>query len=206
MKSKNTENMSKSSLERIKKVTQILEELKLNPEHLNKVLVSNPSKELPYHNSQHLLTVAINSYEGAKHYSLTDSETRTLFLAALYHDWNHTGSDTEDIVNINKALRITKDPIFVTDKLLNNKDIDKIQTLIKASEYPHKKVYTISEKILQDADMFQYLEKDSQIFIEGIGKELNFVSTQKTTTQFLKNTHFNTAWGENKIEKWLTKI
>jgi len=186
-------DLTKSEQKRVNLVKDVLSTLKLNPAHLYNVLFNNPSKAAPYHNTQHLLTVAIYSYKGGLHYRLPQQDLRVIFLAALYHDWDHTASDADDSINIQRALIGTAD-IFRFESSLNEEDIETIHSLIQASLYPHVNPVTILEEILQDADLLQYCEEDSIVFIEGIGKELNMVSTLDTTKAFLKGNKFNTEW------------
>lgn len=70
-------------------VVAILEKLGLDPNHAHVLMTSNPLLHAPYHNTEHCFTVAINSYKAAKYYNLSMKQTTALFLAALYHDYDH---------------------------------------------------------------------------------------------------------------------
>jgi len=59
--------------------------------YLKIVLENNEANNLPYHNLYHTMYVAYNSYKIAVPEILTEEKVRVQILAALFHDFNHSG-------------------------------------------------------------------------------------------------------------------
>jgi len=186
---------------RIKKAEVLSRKLNLSPNHMQSVLLENPSRAVAYHNSQHCITVALYAYEMAVAHRLSLTSHQLLFLSALYHDWDHTASSGDDAANIERALKHASCLNKKTDSTLSQNKIRRIIRLIKSTHFPHPNPKNIEEKILQDADLLQYNEPDANKFIEGLAVETGHKISKETTKVFLANQHFNTEWAIQKIKK-----
>lgn len=183
------------------KVVEALEELDLPvylPEYLSEV---NPSSNLPYHGHQHALTVALRAFEGAKYHNIDAHEIKLIFIAALFHDFNHLGaSGVCDSKNISRSIEGFKEhKNFFTD--LSPEDEQRIESLILSTMFPHgsSETTTLSEMILQDSDMMQTLEIDGQRFLDGLNKEHGTARTFQENQTFLEGFTFKTQWGLQKF-------
>jgi hypothetical protein len=65
----------------------------------------NLSNSLPYHNEYHTECMVLNCLEGAYYEGVTGSQLRSLLVAALFHDFNHTGGEMEDGYNIHLTVK-----------------------------------------------------------------------------------------------------
>jgi hypothetical protein len=125
--------------------------------HYFRVLVKKARNlQNPYHNFRHLGHVMWLCYRACEYYAdkLTMRERRALLIAALLHDFDHTGKSVPDSENIARAVMG-----LVENLLPEDQDIFfEIVRIIKATEYP----YTVPESdlnlpcmIIRDADMSQ---------------------------------------------------
>lgn len=196
---------SQADIKRIQEATLISQKLGLSLIHITNVISNNPARNLPYHNSQHCLTVAIRAYQGAIHHHLSLKKQKLLFLAGLYHDWDHTGEKVDDCINIERSLKYVKHILNQKDTTLSVKEIQDIIRLIDATGFPHRKANLLDEKIIQDADFLQYIEPDSKRFIQGLGTEFSYPVTVESTKVFLRSVHLNTSWAVQLLKKhrWL---
>jgi hypothetical protein len=154
----------------------------------------NVSNDLPYHNWYHTTCMFLNCYEGVVHTTLNkarendfDDWTCSLLIAALFHDFGHSGGSQPDSVNIKVAISGLKefsskliksfawervDNVTYTKKMLyHEKIVAYAIEIIKATEYPYTfdlnndRGYEyhnlrIHQRIIRDADLMQVYEKD----------------------------------------------
>jgi HD superfamily phosphodiesterase len=182
-----------------------LRTLNLNPQHLGVIAgPQNSSVNAPYHNSQHLLTVAKYAYDMGIHYKLKADEMRVLYLAALYHDFDHTMSSQDDNVNILRAVTSAQKHISALEP--NSELIlPTVVSLISSTVSPNTpEPQSMLEEILQDADVLQNIESDAVVFWEGLHFEKGLTVTKDSTAVFLREHKFNTAWAENSVKNYLT--
>jgi hypothetical protein len=194
--------MADAQATRVAKVHAILDELGLNPAHIQAVTMENPSASLPYHNAGHCCTVALHCHDGANAHKIGVEKTRLLFLAGLYHDFNHSAGRYSDSVNIANAIA---GAVHWCNKLesFGGREIDAIAENIKATIYPghlFKGKRNISQSIICDADHMQYLEPDAESFIAGIGTETGLKIDAVSTGQFLLAYKPHTIWGVEKLK------
>lgn len=172
----------------------------LNNTILNKaysyVLFYNPSNSAPYHNFNHLLTVAKSCLEMATYYDLSDLDKETLVLSAIFHDFNHSAGLYKDDINVPRALTALKDFCLKFEY----PHFEKCQDIILATFYPYNIAtvdLTFVQKIIRDADMTQCLQIDwLQQCVFGLGKEFGISTYDSLTGQvaFLSNMQANTDW------------
>lgn len=189
------------------KVAEILRELDLNPSHLH-VLEGNPSKDSPYHNNEHLYTVALNCDEAARFYNLPFEGHRVLFLAALYHDYNHSAGASSDTINISRAISGAVEHISRLEKA-QSEELDTLAGIIHATIQPptmHNTDIGLLHRIIMDADMMQSCEPDAETFLTGLSVEMKKDVNWSSTKAFLTSYEPKTSWGRTKLASLLEKI
>lgn len=189
---------------RVAKVHAVLEQLNLNSRHVHVISQENPSASLPYHNAGHCCTVALNCYDGSISHDLSHEKTRLLFIAGLYHDFNHSAGKYSDHVNIANAIA---GAVHWCKELeyFSGREMDVIADNIRATIYPAV-LFTgqrnLCQSIICDADHMQYLEPDATSFIAGIGTETGKHVDAVTTGQFLLAYKPHTLWGVEKLKQF----
>lgn len=143
------------------------------------VIRNNKSSFLPYHNLNHILSVMDVCYNlslKVNNDNITDRSVRNLLVAALFHDFNHSGGKMNDIENIKVAidnfnLYLTTN---ATDKYFDE-DVSEIRKYIHATCYPYIKINDLSiyELIIRDADLVQSSKPDFFITTVGLSYEHN---------------------------------
>jgi len=169
------------------------------------------SNSLPYHNIKHVLDVFKNCYNLSFYEEVSDKSVVELGLAALFHDFNHSGGQLADSQNIINAL-LALDGFFITHPVYN-KEVDKvsISNIIKATQYPYvisDDVLSIEQKIIRDADLLQTFEEDwITMIMFGLRKEMkkSMVEMIKIQVGFLENMKFYTKWANEKYEALKSK-
>src|ERR1019366_5684420 len=103
-----------------------------------------------------------NCYDGAQYYNLPKDTTRDILLAALFHDFNHSGGKLPDNENIKNAVSCIQALLTNIHPLV----ID----CIECTEYPFvKEPLTIEQRIIRDADLMQFRYTN---WMDMIGKNL----------------------------------
>jgi hypothetical protein len=163
----------------------------------------NVSLLAPYHNFNHALVVTENVHLAAKYYNIPEKE---LICAALWHDFNHSQGTQTDKVNVTLAIIeflewYEKHPEFHLEI-----DHNTVVNIISATEYPYvidAKDLTLEQKIIRDADLLQYLEKNrfSQVYL-GLSKEMNtpLLNLVEKAPIFINSVVPNTDWMR---QQWL---
>jgi hypothetical protein len=157
-----------------------MKELILNA--INFLNISNPSNFLPYHNIDHLWMVYNYCQKITDMINNSDVKETELFIAALFHDYNHSGGKLTDNFNIDNAI----EGVTLFHKAHPEFDLNYVSYLIKCTEYPYSVLdidLTIEAKILRDADLSYVFEYISIVKLYcGLRKEFN-----QTLILFLNN-------------------
>lgn len=195
--------MVDAQIARMEKTVQELIRLDLNPGHVHVICKENPSATLPYHNAGHCCTVGLNCLAGAESTGMSPDEAANLFLAGLYHDYDHSGGKCTDDVNIARAV---KGMAYWCSKLegYDAPRLDAISSIISATIWPaelFKGTRNLSQSIICDADHMQYLEPDAMSFVDGIGLETGQLITVPLTLQFLASYEPKTEWGTERLRE-----
>lgn len=125
------------------------------------IISENRGAYNPYHSTFHLLDVFQKCMEMSTDYNLYEKDILELGVAALFHDFNHSGGKLKDYENIELAIRGFND--FYDKNIDKFKSLEKgnIEELIKVTEYPHiREPNNIKEMILIDSDMIQCYNKN----------------------------------------------
>jgi hypothetical protein len=152
----------------------------------------------PYHNFRHMMHVTWLCYNSCFFYTerLDKRDRRNLLVAALFHDFDHSGSTGPDIKNIELALKGFKAHILPEDVPFHNE----IETIIQATEYPYRDESTalaLCCQIIRDADLSQSLTPAwLQQVIFGLSAEWKKtpVEVLKSQPNFHNNLKFCTEW------------
>lgn len=198
--------MSATKLEMLDKVREICIGLNIS-DQLEFVLGNNPSNDLPYHNLTHTLSMVLCCYEAGTHYNLPLVSLRPLCVAALFHDYDHSGGAQSDSANISNAISG-----FLHQNCLNSfpwytEYATQVPRFIAVTEYPYVlSPVCIEERILRDCDLLSIIYDDwyDRIII-GLGMEMS-VKYGRTVTEyemvkgqidFLGSVKLFTDWGRS---------
>lgn len=171
----------------------------------NWVMENNKSKDLPYHSNYHLKMVTETALKGCEAYltAFDDFSKRLVGAAALFHDFNHTGSGKNDDENIEIAIESFKDYNKNFNKFSNNEE-ELIIDLIESTRFPYVKTsydLTLPQNVLRDADILQghfsddYLNKIVFALQKEGYTESNKVKTLQNQLKFIESLKFGTSWG-----------
>jgi hypothetical protein len=153
-----------------------------------------------YHNYQHLISVALICHDAAEYHKLTQRDTTLLMLAALYHDFGHSGKkELSDVLNVSRSIVKAEHALRVIEPELDDEAIGIILKLILVTENTHLVVAgTRLERIIVDADILQNLEEDGKQWLAGLKDELDVEADGHTTKVFLR-AKCKTEWAKEKI-------
>lgn len=171
------------------------------------LLTKNSAITNPYHNIFHTITVFVNSYHMAKSENCSEEQIRTILIAALFHDFNHSGGKKSDQDNIKEAISFFEKHSKESDSVNDN-----VIEIIKSTEYPYtinEKDLNLEQKIVRDADLTQmYTDNFLQQVIYGLlvqeqGLELN--KAIETQIKFMNYVHPLTKYGNQLYTKFMDK-
>jgi hypothetical protein len=171
--------------------------------YLRSVFFSARNLYNPYHNFRHIFHVLWLCHDACLHYkhNLSKRQIRNLFIAALFHDFDHTGRLGNDDINIELAIRGLKKWIAPEDA----DHLDQIIELIKATQYPYvvpEEALELPGQILRDADMSQCFSVAwIQQVVFGLSEEWNMPPIELFRKQipFLRALKFHTGWAKEKF-------
>lgn len=180
-------------------------------------ILENNLVENDYHNNEHMVNVFNNAMILFNHYKdeykLIPYNKLLLGLAALFHDFNHSGGKLKDSENIELALVALKE-FLVT---INKSDLyDDIKNIIIATEFPHLDIdLDILQKIIRDADTMGGIIEGWKSVVTNLASEYNKTLVEFIPSQikFLDTVKFNTDYcngllknNKEKIIEELTKM
>lgn len=180
-----------NDFQRISTTYRLLKELELPVGIINELHSINSSNNLPYHNFQHLLTVANRAVQGSRYYDLPHTVQQAIIIAGLCHDADYIVGEAES-VNIPRAKCSAQqlcESFGVEEEITAQ-----VMTLIDATEFPHHVVKPLEEQIIQDADLMQNLEEDCTKFLKGLCQEKN--DDTIADPAFPTVDGFNTQWAK----------
>jgi len=159
----------------------------------------------PYHNFRHSSHVFYMCYQACLFYGtmLSPRQMRNLLIAALFHDFNHTGKAGDDWVNIKQAIA----GLFLHLETVDIPYSEEIAELISATKFPPEQRpedLSLSAQILRDADMSQAL---SAVWIQqtvfGLAEEWGKPPIEVLMMQplFHEKLAFYTAWVKQEFPK-----
>ena len=166
------------------------------------VMETNPSKDLPYHCNYHLEQVTKFALMGCEQYKLDIPSQRLVAVAALFHDFDHSGSGKDDNINIMRACKGFIDfNNFENKEKFQDEEELAILNIIKETRFPYLKKcgeLNIMEQILRDSDILQGVFSEDYInkIVLAIAKEANITPEKMLEGQpgFLNSAKFCTEW------------
>lgn len=166
--------------------------------------------ENDYHNTEHMINVFNNSmllfnhYE--KEYQLEPYHKLVLGLAALFHDFNHSGGKLVDKENIKLALVALEEFL---NEMCKSDLYDDIKSIIIATEFPHLDMdLDILQKIIRDADTMGGIIEGWQSVVSNLASEYNKTLVEFIPSQikFLDVVKFNTDYCNQLLQSNKEKI
>lgn len=154
----------------------------------------------PYHNFRHLFHMLWLCYNACQYYAdvLSKRQMRNLLIAALFHDFDHSGKAGNDDLNIEIAIRGLRKHIAPEDEHF----FEDICSIIRPTEYPYKVSadgLPLSAQIMRDADVSQAFSTAwIQQVIFGLAKEWGVppIKVLEMQEPFLSNLRFTTVWAK----------
>lgn len=156
-----------------------------------------------YHNSHHLMAVILKSNELARSIHMSDEEKKLLFIAAMFHDYDHSYGYSNDYINVctsvNAFNKKLKNNGYNNILNLTQKQIDIICAAIMCTVYPFRmQPVNDIEICLRDADLMMSLEEDADDFAMGLTAEFknsgtNLIVTKEEMLKFARSQVFCTA-------------
>ncbi|MEK7641735.1 MAG: hypothetical protein AAB365_01955 [Patescibacteria group bacterium] len=154
----------------------------------------------PYHNFRHMFHVVWLCYQACIFYKkeLSPRQMRNLLLAAMFHDFDHSGMTGGDDLNVLRALRGLEKYIQTEDRA----HLTDISQLIRATEYPHivhSRSPGLSSQIIRDADLSQgFSVAWIQQVIFGLAGEWNQkpIDVLQKQLEFLEKLEYHTTWAQ----------
>ena len=159
----------------------------------------------PYHNFRHMFHVVWLCYQACLFYrtALSPREMRNLLIAAMFHDFDHSGMMGNDDLNIARSVRGFQKHIVAED----HEHAEAIIGLIEATEYPYRissDKFPLSAKILRDADLSQAFSPAwVQQVVFGLAAEWNKspIDVLRAQGPFCRTLKFYTEWGQQTFSK-----
>jgi hypothetical protein len=156
----------------------------------------------PYHNFRHILHVTYAVYRMCEHYVglglITPLQARFALIAALFHDFDHTGKPGPDSVNTARAIAGLHRHVLDEDRPY----LGKMDGMIRDMEFPHQlpsASLSLLHRMLRDADMVQALDPVwLQEVVFGLAKERDVPPFEVLRQQvdFLQKLEFHTGWAQ----------
>ena len=170
----------------------------------------NKAAGLYYHNRYHSCWMMSKVDRLAEAY-VTSLESKTaLVLAAMFHDFNHSGGIVSDEINIDNALKGLN--VACYDAFTKHEIRDHAMRLIRVTEFPFvHKPETIEEKIIRDADILQgctdhyqktiYIDLYMELLVKNPGMTL--IEYRKGQQKFLEGAEMFTEIGDLEKQEFL---
>ena len=163
----------------------------------------NPSNNMPYHNLHHTQGMAVNCYYLGLYAQLPYDDLRALVMAALFHDFGHSGGVSTDAENIQVALVAFR--AFAGETGLADAETCKVVRLIEATQFPYvRDIEDELDAIIRDADQLQ-LTMDGwyTMLFQGLRQEFShkmgamdlpaFCALQR---KYLPTVKYHSQWGQ----------
>lgn len=161
---------------------------------------NSKSNDLPYHGLDHVYTVFnhityfLDYYKdelrvkGTSEVNVHEIYEQELLLAALFHDFDHSGGKYPDYVNVQVAC----DGVKKFWRMYESFNYEHVQWIIKGTEYPYvikKDNLTVEQSILRDADLSYMFGDMYLVKALGLQKELKAQDDVfiKGSLEFYKN-------------------
>ena len=168
----------------------------------------NEGKNNPYHNNTHTFNVVELIKRYCDSVGMSQDLTKCYLIAALFHDFNHSGGNADDDENINRACKgLTAMMCETKITSLLNKDVFMpsglralVYDLIYFTRYPYKKCINSAIRVLREADILSYEHtKWKKYVFHGLCEELG-VDKSKRNENIEKLLSFHKKLLEDEIK------
>ncbi len=140
---------------------------------------NNTGRDNTYHNNAHMMSVARGCWEFynvERHRSVTyiENALEVLLVAAMLHDFDHTGGVEDDEINIARAIAGVERIAGSLDKQFFDGFSNLVISTIKVTQYPfvHSPT-TMPQRIIRDVDGMQSYEPNGlELIMEGLRSEM----------------------------------
>ena len=195
-----------ANLAREQQLRDLMRELDISEFHLNVVQLHNAWQ--PYHNWGHCVIVALNAVEAADLLHQSKAEKRLLILAAIYHDFNHTGDASQaDVFNIARAVKGMREWVKLKEKWVTQSDLNEIAEMIYATETRHHGAAdAMKDRILVDADILATDVEDAEGWYAALSEETGQQIDAASTWRFIRVTEPRTLWGIHRSNDYLERL
>ena len=180
---------------------KIIKKYKLD-NYLKILIEENSSNNLPYHNFYHILCVMYHAFLISKSLGHSNKETKNLLIAAIFHDFDHSGGKLKDSENVKNAIKA-----FLKYSEESKENTDAVVSIIEATEYPYvieEKSLTEYQKVIRDADLMQTFKDNylQQNWI-GLASEMNapLLKALEGSEKFWQSVKFHTQFAKDTAEK-----
>jgi len=154
----------------------------------------------PYHNFRHMMHVLCTAYIGGKamnyHKLFGKKGFRALLIAAMFHDYAHSGIMGNDEAEVTRSIVKMKKNLLENDMGL----VEEISNLMLATQFPYVAcTSSLGVDIIRDCDMSQVLSDVwMQQIIFGLAQEMNLTPFEILERQvnFVSSIKFNTPWAQ----------
>ena len=188
------------------------------------VMKNNPSGALPYHSNFHLEKVCFYSiwlvgmHEGTISHEYSQYREpafyeRIIGAAALFHDWNHSGSGKDDDENIRRAQVGFENYCYEFYEDFTEEEKIFINRLIQVTRYPYidkSENLTTLEKCIRDADILQGTSCENYLngVVFALAREANipFLSMLNGQAKFLIEMKFCLPYSQEIHNNYLPEI
>jgi len=143
------------------------------------------------------MAVILKSNELACLMHMSDEDKKLLFIAAMFHDCDHSYGYSNDYVNVCAAVNAfnkkLKNNSYNNILNLTQKQIDVICAAIMCTMYPFRmQPVNDIETCLRDADLMMSLEEDADDFARGLTAEFknsgtNLIVTKEEMLKFARS-------------------
>ena len=196
---------------------KLIQEHKLDPV-VRWILEHNTSQALPYHSFNHALWVMFYSHKCYESLPTRNDFSIDLLLAALFHDFHHSGGLFDDSKNIELAIagfrqfhaansRCKRSECYLSPIVYN---IHEVEYLIKATEFPYDRTsLTGCAQAIRDADMMQNCNETGFNNLVEIRhkcfKHMGWDEYLEKFVAFFDGIRFYTAYGQDVGAKGIAK-
>ena len=195
-----------TKLEMLDNVRELCSNLSIS-DQLEFVLANNPSNDLPYHNLTHTLSTVLCCYEAGTYYNLPLVSLRPLCVAALFHDFDHTGGVLPDSENIKLAIAGFSQQNCLNSFPWYTEFATQVPRFISVTEYPYVlPPICLEERIIRDCDLLSVIYDDwYERIVINLGKEMSVkygrevpeYEMVKGQIEFLGKVTMFTEWGRS---------
>lgn len=137
-----------------------------------------------YHDFNHWAAVALRADQFAEDMGLSLLERQTLYVAALFHDANHSLGKESDVQNITVAMFTYQcNAYLLENNFMSHISVEEVCNAILCTIFPFKiRPTTNVECCLRDADLCMSFEPDAEDFAKGLQHEFAVKGIQEEVT------------------------